>query len=438
MRRLPVLLLALAGCEGDRRARDCVASVDDSVRTRLHVSWQAPAGRSWVEFSAEGREPLVAPATDGEAHAAVLVGAGPLEDVAWTAITDDGERRWTCSGEISTGNGDAGLPPVELVAWEPEIASPHRFVLGTLLGPDAWVFLLDREGRYVWWQRADPEQTVVDVEPVGGPEITWNTFSYDFSEDASALRTASVLGGPSADRRTPLGHHTFEVTPDGVAWLALDVRDWIDPATEATSRMGGDALVVGERVLWSAWDTFQPEPSASSDAKFYADVVDWTHGNGLTWDAERGVFLYSSFGLETVVTIDAATGEVTDSYGLHGAHWFAEGAFHEQHDPSFTPEGTLLVSTLDEASGTTQAVEWSADADGLRPAWASGDAGLRALWLGQATRLANGNTLVGYGSAGVVQEVTPDRRVAWEIRAGLGYGVGMVTLVTDPHDMLAE
>jgi hypothetical protein len=439
MRRSLVLLLALAACGDERPARDCVATVDDDVRTRLHVSWAAPAGRSWVELSAEGREPLVAPASDGEAHAAVLLGAGPLEDVAWTAITDDGDRRWTCSGVISTGNADAGLPPVELVAWEPDLASPERFVLGTLIGPDAWVFLMDREGRFVWWQRADPQQVVVDVEPVGGAEITWNAFSYDFSEQSSTLRTASVLGGAFTETHTPMGHHTFEVTPEGPAWLALDVRDWADPETGEVFRVGGDALVVGEDVLWSAWDTFDPKACSWPVAPFYADVIDWTHGNGLDWDPDRGVFVYSSWVLETVVEIDAASGAVVDTYGEYGAHGFADVAFREQHDPSFTSDGHLLVAGLDEATDTTRATEWAIAADGrLERVWDSGDADLKALFLGQATRLANGNTLVGYGSAGVVQEVTPDRRVAWEIRAGLGYGVGMVTLVTDPYDMLAE
>ena len=45
-------------------------------------------------------------------------------------------------------------------------------------------------------------------------------------------------------------------------------------------------------------------------------------------------------------------------------------------------------------------------------------------FLGQFSRLENGNRLINYGSAGVLQEVTEDGEVVWEVYSPLGYWFG--------------
>jgi hypothetical protein len=443
-----LLALLLSACGADSTASDCVATVDEDVRTRLHVTWDAPeGGTSWVEFAPEGREGLVAPApeTSGERHA-VLVGAGPLEDVSWTAITEIDGRRWTCEGTTGTGNAPSGLPTLDVTVWDAAASSPERFVLGALQHPEgSLVFLADREGRLVWWEEIEPGRAIVDVEPLGGPNIAWNAFDGNFAADLSELRFASVLGGEVTTIRTPLAHHTFTVVPDGFAWLALDVRDWTDPDTGELRRVAGDAIVVGApgeepRTVWSSWDAFVVEAYPGWDQPpFYEGMVDWTHGNALRWEADRGAYLYSTSDLSTIGLVDPGTGEMVESYGHHGAYAIeAPGQFIDQHDPSFTADGHLLVSTRTMPEDVTHAAEFEIDhtTRSIRQVWESGvDHGYTAMWLGQASRLANGNTLVGYGSEGVLQEITPDHQVVWELRLSLGATIGMVELVDDPQEM---
>ena len=93
---------------------------------------------------------------------------------------------------------------------------------------------------------------------------------------------------------------------------------------------------------------------------------------------------------------------------------------------TFTEEGTLLLSTQltrdnphYQSNYDTLAVrEYELDYDAmvLRQIWAFGeDQGIAGKYNGEAHRLANGNTLHNYGSAGHLREVTSDKEIVWEV-----------------------
>ena len=53
-------------------------------------------------------------------------------------------------------------------------------------------------------------------------------------------------------------------------------------------------------------------------------------------------------------------------------------------------------------------------------------------------RLDNGNTLVNFGSAGALQEVTPQGEVVWEARTRSGLWFAAVRPIDDLYALTAE
>ena len=78
-------------------------------------------------------------------------------------------------------------------------------------------------------------------------------------------------------------------------------------------------------------------------------------------------------------------------------------------------ESLVLELAVDDATQTVDIV------------WRYGEGlGFFANVQGSGIRLANGNTLINWGAAGVIQEVTADKVVVWEGRFGIGNFAGLV------------
>lgn len=98
--------------------------------------------------------------------------------------------------------------------------------------------------------------------------------------------------------------------------------------------------------------------------------------------------------------------------------WALTGPFVRQHDPDFTPNGTILVydnrghdgpggrSRLIEIDPATQRIVWSYTGSAARPFYAY-DRGKQSL-------LPNGNILAIESAAGRVFEVTREGKIVWE------------------------
>ena len=130
----------------------------------------------------------------------------------------------------------------------------------------------------------------------------------------------------------------------------------------------------------------------------------------------------------TVRQIDRQTGQVIATYGdAAGSYTFspATWSFEWQHYANISIDGTLFVSTHlsafpnGSAAGANQHafVEFTIDRTNKRlvEKWSYVGA-YWALSRGEAVRLANGNTLVNYGTGGVIQELTADKRVAFQVK----------------------
>lgn len=159
--------------------------------------------------------------------------------------------------------------------------------------------------------------------------------------------------------------------------------------------------------LWHAYDHFDPGVDVLCGVDFRAE---WTHLNAVERTPE-GNILISSQKLDTIMMISWPEGKVL-------WRWGGLGRLSHQHDPTVTPDGTLLVfdngsrhpvqgkSRVIEVDMKTGEIIWQYMGD---PVFS-----FLSLHIAGAERLANGNTLICEGESGRVFEVTRDCQVCWE------------------------
>jgi hypothetical protein len=160
--------------------------------------------------------------------------------------------------------------------------------------------------------------------------------------------------------------------------------------------------------------------------------------NTVKHDADRDTILWSMYDLGAVVEIDRASGAVVRQFGELPGSWSFDPddiGFRDQHWPNYTAEGTLLVSThLPDAPKEQRAFELEVDdaTQTLRLVWSYGEGvDEYAYYAGEATRLANGNTLLNYGTGGALREITDDGTVVFEVDWGYIYPLGHNELLDD-------
>ncbi len=164
-------------------------------------------------------------------------------------------------------------------------------------------------------------------------------------------------------------HHDVTMLPDGrLAVLAYELREIAEPgSTEPRTIVGDVVLVVDDDLAitwaWSAFDHLDVErravlgeicrpPGAGCPALPPGVAAeDWTHSNGVEYDARDGSLMLSVRNQDWLVKIDYADGdgegEVLWSLGAEG-DFELEGAtpeawFSHQHDARWLGDGRLVV-----------------------------------------------------------------------------------------------
>lgn len=439
------LLALLAACvptPPDEAAFSATLEASALVGTVATVRVEAAADASvWIEVNEAGGPTRTFPARlVAGTHEAVLVGlaAGVAYDWRAVAVLADGD-------EIATGVEvfDTDARPT----WLPDLtvavpgADPWTsgFVATTILGADPALAILDRQGRYVWWWRGASGTMPCQVRTArDGFGLLAMIVDQAMVEDIGTIVRVAFTGETVQAVAAPLAHHDFVELLDGrVGYLAFDVRVWEDEDTV------GDQLVVLDldaetaEPIWSTWDDLVP---GVLEYEFYGAGLDWTHGNGLAWDAATGDWLVSLHNLDTVVRL-ASDGELRWRLGGEESDFALTSgeAFHQQHSPVLTSEGVLLFDNGDPDTGAlySRAAEFALDESAMTfaPVWTwAGDEDLFTAFMGSAERLPGGSTLIGWGSAGRITEVTSAGEVTWEIESEIGSPFGF----THPVATLGE
>ncbi len=164
----------------------------------------------------------------------------------------------------------------------------------------------------------------------------------------------------------------------------------------------------GEPVnIWHAHEHFDPEVDTLCPIDF---PFEWTHLNAVELTPEGDV-LISSQKLDKIMRISWPEGEVLWKWG-------GLGRMSHQHDPTITPDGTLLVfdnGTKHPPIARSRVIEVDMKTDQIIWQYVPSPVfSMLSLHIAGAERLANGNTLICEGESGRVFEVTRNCEICWE------------------------
>lgn len=169
---------------------------------------------------------------------------------------------------------------------------------------------------------------------------------------------------------------------------------------------------------WDAAEHFDPGhwPAPSAAAP------DLVHPSSLEIDRD-GNYVASFQAMDEITKIDSQTGDVVWRFGGRQNQFLFEndsrGGFQGQHSVRVLDTGHLLLFD-NQRHGTpprSRAVEYSLDVRTkvARVVWEyAPDPAIASPIMGSVQRLAGGNTVVGFGAAGRVVEVTPTGQPIWE------------------------
>ncbi len=419
--------------------------VDDAMVTLVEVNWTTDEpGYSWVEY---GTTQAMELSTDvsSEAttdHSFLLYGVPALSDIYVTAYTEIDGEVLTSFAEISTPNVPSNLPDPTVTVFDEDRADSSLYIVGSILGENNLLFAINREGEWLWYTEPDDTLCTFDTQiSRDGHGLVYNLFAMDNSLHHGYLNHIGIDGQVTDEFITVGAHHAFAQLPDGnTAVIVADVRDWQNPGTGEVETVVGDAIqeIDAEgnlQTIFSTWDWSDPWVHEDWDVEYYPGMKDWTHGNSLAYYEDRDTYLISLANIDTVLEVNRTTGDVVRSFGPRMEYDYLPGTppADFQHDAQLTPQGTLIMTSRIEHDHTL-GIEYSIDESTktLEEVWSYGDdANLLAITQGQITILPNGNTLVNFGTAGVIREVTPEGDVVWELQADAGSWFGYVELFND-------
>lgn len=420
---------------------DVSVAVHEDVHTILLVSWTQveAATESWVEYSFGGEAPLESPRVARPAGPAseVLLGIPADTEVVFRIHTEAaGTTQVTPDQVATTGSLPSDLPVPDMLLWDEARAASERWLLGSLdvganwyYGP-YYAFILDRQGRYVWYWKVPDNRGSLYVQP-----------GWDGTHIFVDANTAYV----------------FDDVDAGIFRMSLDLHyleeTVIDYGFAIDEHVDGGVLFEGR--VRNGFNLTRRNPDGTDtllwECKPYFDSIGADsrrcNPNTLVWDADRNTVLWSMYVVNTVLEIDLATGEVIKQFGqLEGGWTFdpEEATVDYQHYVNWTPAGTLIASTHtwpDDSEQRTREYQVDEASQTLHEIWTFG-AGVDhyAQYAGEAWRHPDGNTLIGYGVDGVELEVSPDGAIVWDVewpRSPNTHLIGHMTLVDDLYALNA-
>jgi arylsulfate sulfotransferase len=387
---------------------------------------------------------------------AVAGGAGPARLVALGLLPNTGYHFAIAAigpgGAISSDTlayRTADLPEILQGVHLSIVGAAPRGYLVTEVSHDSGAFVLafDPEGQIRWYQRIPihPDESAMETKQLPNGDFTvyvgastgWQPVGgryIEFRPDGTIVRVYTA-GAPYYTDNHEL---VVTMTRDGVTAAHLFGYDM---RTLDLTALGGrpDQLVAGHAILrqsasgvteflWNAWDHFSLADwvFVPPNLGLYSSI-DFDHPNSLAIDAD-GNYVVSFAMLGEIAKIDAVTGEMLWRFGGRHNQFSILGdplnGFGFQHDVRVLDNGDLLFydNGLVHNPPESRAVEYRLDqqAKTATLVWQfRHDPPLFTPFVGSVQRLRSGNTLVGYGAASSMIEVTAAGQVVWEGRLTL-------------------
>jgi hypothetical protein len=427
---------------GDDFVSDVKVTVHPDAKTILVVTWTQleAADSTLLEFEFSGGSDMKSRAQAGAtgAHRDVVLGVPEKTDVTLRIVSQLGGVDYTTQNyKGTTGAIPSGMPRPTFVSYDGSLASPDAWILGSVEDstggcPDLscyyngglfWIFILDRQGRVVWYW-ADPASNASSAYPRVARDG-----EYIVIDKAAAGMTHS---GATGVVKMTLDREYYETVAINGINDAIDVTSDGSILYDVSGDLHEHTRQGSERTVWSCKSQF---PEATGFLDCYSNTVNWV-------PADDTVMLSFPY-IDTVVQVDRKTGTLVGQYGnSSGSYAFSPSSwkFQFQHSATITEQGTLLVSSHlpDYPDGTAPGPKHHAFEEfeidrakrTLTQKWIYSEGNEWAAFKGFSLRLANGNTLVNYGSGGVIREVTADEKTAFEVifpvTPGDGYDNKMV------------
>lgn len=451
MPRLQSLLLGTLCITSASCGRSQLGSCDDLVMDNsihvngVEVSWStAEPSTLSVSYTVDGGEAVTRAISDTPQteHSGRLYGLTSLSEIAYTATADSGQDTVTCEGSLTTGNLPPELPQLSVTINESDQISSERYLVGVAMqASDSYPFIIDRQGEIVWYWISDELASAPQVEVASdGDGMLIGTFSFDRSIDAGGMIRVDLLGEMIESIPLTNGHHFFEqLSDDSFVYPAIDVRDWDSP--KGSTPVVGDAVIEvvvsddGEErsEVLNLWDWREPEVHEFFWGNFYPQGSDWSHLNSIhTLPGQSDQLIISLPFLSTALVVERSTGSVLRELSPSG-YTFTHTPLVEAHDLRLIDDETLTA--ISHYPTATIAVEYQIDeaTKTITPTWLY-ETGIRSNFMGQFFRLSNGNRLVNFGGAGIIQEVTESGEVVWELQSELGSWFGNSELINDVYE----
>jgi hypothetical protein len=387
-----------------------------------------------------------ATSTSGE----VLVLGIPFLQESWSVVVAETEQGLACSEAfyLEPASLDPGIPELTLTESVSDLAMGGYTVMGLITDGASFVVIVNEHGEYVW---ADTMRQGVVSRAVFAEDST-SILYMTWAENVSSKGKVYRLGydGEVQESLQITGAHTdFVQLPDGgIASIAWDLR-LLEDEEGLTRQILGDSIVEldsegEERVVWSAFDVYEPDLSheytAAGTVGGGEDFEDWSHGNGLSYDAEQDDFLISLFGLGSMVRVDRETGAtrwiLSDSHGDFVSST-KDRLIQGTHSVEALADDRLLVFNrnipnpldLDQGVGDmcSEALEIELDFETgeATKVWSYGsEECVLVVYFGEAIRLENENTLVIFSSSGQISETNAAGETVWQINTDVGAAFG--------------
>lgn len=407
---------------------DLRLELSDSVPMAVRASWNAgTVGQCHVRYREVDGDWWTTPVQDcgpGDRGTVVLRGLHADTRVEVEAVlTVEGVEHPRQLGAITTNPLPEGVPTFTVdVPWSGE--GDGDYVQGSFSQEQAGVFILDRDGRYVylWMNEPDQRRDVFNARLTTDHSAFWLLLNQDrVATDWGLMVRRDWFGEVRRTIELPWIHHDLLPLPDDAVLVIEGDPD--DPDQEIP--IWGDRILridpddtVTE--LWSSWDDLSPPARSPDSSTWFGDGVDWIHGNSLAWSEDRGTVLMGSPQLQGVFEVDAGGDGLLRTYGglVPDAVPVDGPAFEHPHGAHWNPDDELMLLSTDWDTEQTRAVSYTVDepVTALTPAWEHAAPDHYAHVGGNAVRHGD-NTLLSYGSGLVLQELDPAGQVVWQVHA---------------------
>ena len=401
-------------------AFDVTTSLSSAIATVGIVEWSTdldPVDEAVIEFGLDDGYGSLAPVDLAAAkHHTLLLGMKPEREYHFRIRVRSADT--VCVSDdrsLTTGARANGVPSFEVITENAARLSPGYLV--TTLYSGSTALIVDNEGEVVW-------------SFAGGTHLSSARMSFD-----AKYMWINESNVPEVDARV------LRVSMDG-----LEVEDLSETFRGQNHQLA--PLPDGSVAFYAYGDNGCDDVKEYHPERGVRQIINAADAHGGDGSCHLNVIEYSAAD-DTLVFSDLAhhnytkvtrSGDVVWVLGGPNSDFSGDGArWTRQHGVHLLGLDRLLLfsnGAVGEVGAT--AVELALDLEARTAArvWDYTRAGLGTPILGDVQRMANGNTLVVYSGAGVVQEVTPGgelvHELRWDTGGALGYAMKRASLYGPP------